>query len=121
MIGHRLRKLREEHHLTQKALAAMLHISPATYRSYENGSRTPSLETLFACAELYQISLDYLYGRIDFPDFFPLKSVEEALLLQRYRRADEQGRDTIRYFALYEFSHHNLIKAQKRLNRKPGR
>ncbi len=62
LFGQRLRTLRLERGLQQKAVAASLHISPSTYSNYENGIYLPNMETLILLADLFQISLDELTG-----------------------------------------------------------
>ena len=58
----RLRDLREDHDLTQKALADYLHIRQNTYSQYETGQRQIPVETLVRLALYYDTSVDYLLG-----------------------------------------------------------
>ena len=51
----------------KKDLCAALNISIMTYYRYERGEREPSLSTLVALADLFDVSLDYLVGRSDEP------------------------------------------------------
>lgn len=51
----------------KKELCAELGISIMTYYRYERGDREPSLSTLVALADLFDVSLDYLVGRSDDP------------------------------------------------------
>lgn len=59
--------VREDHDLTQKAVAAYLGIHPNVYRRYEKGIRPFPLEIVLRLAEYYDISIDYLLGRTDDP------------------------------------------------------
>ncbi|MBB6217566.1 transcriptional regulator with XRE-family HTH domain [Anaerosolibacter carboniphilus] len=60
----RLKKLREENHMTQEELANYLKITRQAVGNYEQGSRFPKDEyTLNAIADLFQVSIDYLLGR----------------------------------------------------------
>ena len=61
----RIRDLREDHVLTQKEVAAYLHIKQNTYSQYENGQRQLPLECLIALAKLYKTSTDYILGLTD--------------------------------------------------------
>ncbi len=61
----RLRDLREDHDLTQKVLADMLHIQQNTYSQYETGERQLPISVLMALADYYQTSTDYILRRTD--------------------------------------------------------
>ena len=58
----RLRDLREDNDLTQKALAEYLHIRQNTYSQYETGQRQLPLDFLIKLAQYYNTSTDYLLG-----------------------------------------------------------
>lgn len=60
----RLLELRQEHNLTQSQLAAILNISQRSYSHYETGSRQIPIELLIALADYYDVSIDYIVGRI---------------------------------------------------------
>lgn len=67
----RLRELREDHDLTQKALAEFLHIRQNTYSQYETGSRQLPLELLIQLAQYFHTSTDYLLGLTDVSTPYP--------------------------------------------------
>ena len=56
----RLKFLRECRQLSQRQVAASLHIERSTYASYETGRSEPSLQNLKRLAALYQVSTDFL-------------------------------------------------------------
>ena len=58
----RLRDLREDSDLTQRALADHLHIRQNTYSQYETGQRQLPIETLIQLAMYFDTSTDYLLG-----------------------------------------------------------
>lgn len=65
-FGERLRQLREERSMTQKALAVVLHISPRMVSFYESGAHFPRDETqLFRLADYFEVTTDYLLGYSD--------------------------------------------------------
>lgn len=78
-----LKKLRNNHNLTQQDLSLQLNISQQVYSRYEKGSREPDFETLIKIADYFNVSLDYLLGRIDEnkPSAEPPLSDEEKALL----------------------------------------
>ncbi len=64
----RLRVIRKENNLTQKQTAEAIGTSEQNYQRYERGSQQPTLPTLIALADLFDVSLDYLVGRSDEPE-----------------------------------------------------
>lgn len=58
----RIRALREDRDLKQSAVAALLHISQATYSRYESGALDIPTGVLIALAAFYGVSTDYLLG-----------------------------------------------------------
>ena len=61
----RVRELREDHDLTQRQLAAMLHITQTQYFRYEQGDRDIPTDILLFLADLYGTTTDYILGRTD--------------------------------------------------------
>lgn len=59
----RLKELREKHHLSRAALGELCGIGKNAIGQYERQEKIPSLETLLALADYFQVSLDYLVGR----------------------------------------------------------
>ena len=69
----RLRDLREDHDMTQSALAEILHIKQNTYSQYENGQRQLPIETLIQLALFFHTSTDYILGLTDESHPYPPK------------------------------------------------
>ena len=65
MDGERLQELRKDKGLSQKQLAALLNLSEFTISSYEHGKTEPNDETFVSICDLFNVSADYLLGRID--------------------------------------------------------
>ena len=61
----RIRDMREDHDLTQRQLAAILHMPQPQYNRYEQGLRDIPTVTLVQLADLYKTSTDYLLNRTD--------------------------------------------------------
>ena len=66
-FASRLTLLRKSHNLTQKQLAANLNISELAIQHYEAKRRKPAFDILIALADFFDVSLDYLVGRSDYP------------------------------------------------------
>ena len=60
----RLRDLREDHDMTQKAVGEAINVPQRTY-AYESGQRMIPPRVLCALADLYGVSVDYLLERTD--------------------------------------------------------
>ena len=63
MFTTRLRTLRAQHALSQKALAEQLHVSQQTVGKWEAGGATPNPDMLSRIADIFKVSVDYLIGR----------------------------------------------------------
>lgn len=61
--GLRLKKLREENGYTQESLARKLNTSRSRIGMYEQGKRQPDFEMQETIADLFNVSIDYLFGR----------------------------------------------------------
>ena len=58
-----LKELRKDNDMTQEELAKKLSVAKSTVSMYENGNRFPDKETIEAIADLFNVDIDYLYGR----------------------------------------------------------
>lgn len=67
MIFQNIRNLREDHDLTQKEIADLLHIKQTTYSKYELGKINIPIEVFITLADYYNTSVDYLVGRSSTP------------------------------------------------------
>ena len=61
--GQRLAELRKANHMTQEQLAVKLNTSRSRIGMYEQGRRQPDFETQEAIADLFNVNIDYLFGR----------------------------------------------------------
>lgn len=67
----RLRDLREDHDMTQTALAQLLGMSQTGYSKYETGENDIPTAILIKLSRLYQVSVDYLLGETNIPHRYP--------------------------------------------------
>lgn len=61
----RIRDLREEHNLTQKAVADYLGTSQTMYARYERGANELPIRHLIRLCNYYHVSSDYVLGLSD--------------------------------------------------------
>ena len=64
-FADRLKSLRNERAWSQQRLADELGISKSSVNMYERGEREPGFETMETIADLFNVDMDYLYGRTD--------------------------------------------------------
>ncbi|MCL2447022.1 MAG: helix-turn-helix domain-containing protein [Oscillospiraceae bacterium] len=67
MFAQRVKELRKQHQLTQRALGEALGITEQAYQLYEYGRQKPGIDRLIELADFFDVSLDYLVGRSDTP------------------------------------------------------
>ena len=67
MNGEILKNLRKERSMTQAALAEKLGLDKSTVAKYESSDVTPSSEILMMLADIFNVSVDYLLGRVNSP------------------------------------------------------
>lgn len=65
----RLKEFRKESNLTQKELSKILNIGNGTLADYETGRYLISTSTLYDICKKYNISADYLLGKVDNPKY----------------------------------------------------
>lgn len=63
----RIRDLREDADLTQKQVGEAINVPQRTYAYYESGQRMVPPQVLCALADFYNVSVDYILGRVDGP------------------------------------------------------
>lgn len=77
-LNAKLKKLRINSGLTQAELGTKLNINPKVISKWENGESLPSADILPAIADVYEIGIDELFGRIS------EKSVDIKAIVRKY-------------------------------------
>ena len=62
-FSQRLRELRAERKETQVQVAQAIEITDRQYQRFEAGENLPGFENLWALADHFNVSMDYLAGR----------------------------------------------------------
>ena len=70
---NRIRALREDHDLTQKQIAEILHMSQTGYSQYEIGKNDIPTKILIELSNYYNTSVDYLLNITDEIKPYPKK------------------------------------------------
>lgn len=107
VLGTRLKQLREKHNLTQKRAAVIFGLTNYQLSRYESGQSNPDPDLIAKFADYYEVSTDYLLGRVDDPEFYLNK--EEFLSVVREKGLDYSGltEDEIEMF-------HKMIETYKK-------
>lgn len=66
-ISDRLQELQKQSGILKKDIAQAVGLSIMGYYRYERGEREPSMSTLIALADYFDVSIDYLVGRTNNP------------------------------------------------------
>ena len=69
IIGKKLRGWRKEMRLTKKSLGNLVGCKYGTISGYETGRYLISIPVLYRICKKYNISVDYLLGKIDDPKY----------------------------------------------------
>lgn len=67
-FSKRLRRLREERKPVRSmaTVSELCGLEKSAVRRYERGERLPNMEALMALADYYEVSLDWLTGRVNY-------------------------------------------------------
>ncbi|MCR4842599.1 MAG: helix-turn-helix transcriptional regulator [Eubacterium sp.] len=68
----RIKELREEQELPQRAVAGLLHVTQKTYSRYELGQHEVPITALIQMARMYDTSVDYIVELTDQRSPYPL-------------------------------------------------
>lgn len=74
LLGDNLRKFRKENKITLVKLAEVLNTSHSTLSAYEKGKTCILTSFLYTICKKYNISADYLLGRVDSPKYLNEKN-----------------------------------------------
>ncbi|WP_420489551.1 helix-turn-helix domain-containing protein [Neobacillus niacini] len=83
VLSEKLYELRKKNDLNQEDVADILGVGRTTYANYEHGSREMDYASLIKLADYYKVSLDYIFGRSDFPINLKCYTDEEIEFMER--------------------------------------
>ncbi len=92
-----LKKLRQLRGISQQQLADVIMVSQQSVNKYENHDVEPNVETLIKIADYFNVSVDYLIGRIDSEDkekILNLNNVENKLIIE-FRKLKEKQKNCV--------------------------
>lgn len=99
-LGTRIQELMTEKGITQRKLAADLHLNPNTVNGYIQNRRMPDCDTIVKIAIYLDTNIDYLLGITNLKHFPELSlSREECILLDNYRSMSIEHREILTAFS----------------------
>ena len=79
IVGERIRSLRENLHISQAKIAALMGTVQSNINRYESNKTFPPPTTLLWYADYFDVSLDYIFGRTDDPQGKLYEYMPEAI------------------------------------------
>lgn len=92
----KIKELREELQMTQRELAEKLNNMQRNVSNWENGTSEPDCATLIRLADIFQVSLDELFGREHIPS--PSEEDEDRKLYRTIRGLSAQKKQALAQF-----------------------
>ena len=87
----KIKEYREELQLTQKQLADKIANVQRNVSNWENGASEPDCATIVQLADLFDITIDELFGRTNtFPVSAPINGIEKNILQSVRKLTDSQ-------------------------------
>ena len=77
-IGQKIKRIRESKNISQRELGELLSKSQGTVAKYENDLAEMDYATLNAFCDYANCSIDYLLGRVDYPELVVKKTPPEG-------------------------------------------
>lgn len=109
------KEARKQKKMTQKEVAAVLNVTPATLSRYESGQIQPDPATLSLMAKLYDVSVDFLLNRTT---SVPPEQIKE--LVSIYDKMSEEDRLLAQFLAKNDFETKAMELAIKIQNLPPA-
>lgn len=108
LLSERLLDLRKKANKKQKTVAEDLGLSVTSYQRYEYGARNPTINLVEKLADYFHVSIDYLAGRTDIPDWstkflsnFTGINAEERTILRIFHSLSKENQQSLLDYAQY--------------------
>lgn len=111
IIGIRIRELRSEYTMTQKKLANRLALTPKMVSFYELGQRTPPMDIILKLSDIFNVSTDYLIGKVNEKSNYNLSVAHKIKIL---RTKFQDTADELAEYLNISAAEYKLIEAGKK-------
>lgn len=88
LVGQRIREVRKTRGLSMEELAEQVGLNKESLRHIETGVSKPRLQTLFEIANILDVSMDYLTGRLP---ALPDSVIQDYLLTAEQEKAVQEA------------------------------
>ncbi|AUJ29595.1 XRE family transcriptional regulator [Liquorilactobacillus hordei] len=103
--GNIIKKLREERGLTQTELAEKIGVVKGAIANYEAGTRAPKQDTLFALANIFEVSIN---------NFFPKINTNDDNIISIYEKLEFLRQQKVYKFAESQLEEQNSMSESSR-------
>lgn len=100
-FGEILARLMEQHNLSREQLAEKLGVSYWSISKYLINKRFPDPENIAKIADIFNVTIDYLYGR-------QLSSKNEDCLPENLPKEAQKSLDDYRDYIIYKYGKRNI-------------
>lgn len=97
----RIKDLRLKSSLTQKQLGIQLGVSQQVVSRWEREKLIPSLDMITKMSEFFGVTMDYISGRSNSPNFMYNLAESEAELVNHFRAMDDGKKQMLIEFAVF--------------------
>ena len=100
-LGENLKKIRQEHKLTQIELANMLGISQKSYSHWETQKTEPTLENVVKLANIFNTTTDYFLGQTIYSKANLVRFLDDYDV-SNIKNWTKEERDSFKFAILFE-------------------
>lgn len=100
-LGENLKKIRQEHKLTQVELANMLGISQKSYSHWETQKTEPTLENVVKLANIFNTTTDYFLGQTIYSKANLVRFLDDYDV-SNIKNWTKEERDSFKFAILFE-------------------
>lgn len=81
LFAQRLKEVRLQQQMTQKQVAVLVGVTPATLSAYEKGNKKPTVDTLKKIAQTFKVTTDWLLGISGYTSAQEIKTYSDVVSL----------------------------------------
>jgi transcriptional regulator with XRE-family HTH domain len=129
ILAKRLKWLREKERYSQKDIAKKIGMTPSGYQKIEYGERDPKLDVIVTLCDIFNVSADFLLGRVNFIEelsycYHEIDRIEQKIKVIKnesslsIRKITELRNKMIESANAYGITHEKTIRFSQELDEK---